>query len=191
MSVTNSIAAKKWAASMKKVQRYGYLTLAVLVTLGLSYYFYSVLHRPVAGVLFFIGGGLVFFYYWIKWFVNPQSPDQDFNPGLNACPDYLSVIPSNSGLYTPTSNSQYLCVDYVGVSRNGGLKKMDPSKIANNINDPAYVFSVDPLVDFTDSRGKAAFVKRLTDAGLSYNSVGDSSFPTKPTNSNNSPVFTG
>ena len=189
MSVVNTVSAKKWAATMADLQRKGYMVLAVVVTLGISYYYYSVLHRPVAGVLWFMGGGLVFFYYWIKWFVTQPPPDPDFMPGVNACPDYLSVIPNNSGLYTPTTKTQYFCVDYVGVSRNGGMKKMDPTKISSQINDPAYTFSVDPIEDFSTSKGKAAFIQRLSGAGLSYNSVGDNSLPTQGSNTNGSPVY--
>jgi hypothetical protein len=189
MSVVNTASAKKWAATLSDLQTKGYILLGIITTIGLSYYFYSVMNRPVTGVLWFIGGTLIFFYYWIKWFATQQPPDPDFMPGVNACPDYLSVIPNNSGLYTPTSRSQYLCVDYVGVSRNGGIKKMDPAKINTQISDPAYVFSVDPEVDFATPSGKAGFLRRLTGAGLSYNSVGDSSLPTQGSGSNGAPSY--
>ena len=189
MSVVNTASAKKWAETMSDLKKKGYLLLAVAVTIGLSYYYYSILNRPIAGVLWFIGGGLVFFYYWIKWFATPQSPDPDFMPSAPSCPDYLSVIPNNSNLYTPTSKTQYLCVDYVGVSRNGGIKKMDPAKIATKISDPAYVFSVDPEVDFMTPAGKAGFLRRLTAAGLSYNSVGDNNLPTQGSASNGAPSY--
>ena len=119
----------------------------------------------------------------------PIPADPDFETGSGACPDYLSVIPNNSGLYRPTTSSQYFCVDFVGVSRNGGLRKMDPNQISTQISDPAYRFSVDPLIDFATPAGKAAFVKRLLKAGLSFNSVGDNSLPTQGTNSNGSPTF--
>ena len=189
MSVVNTSQAKKWDATMKSLQRNAYLISAVLFTIGLSYFFYTSLNRPVAGVLWFIGGGLIFFYYWIKWFVTPPPPDPDFMTGVNACPDYLSVVPNNNGMYTPTTPTQYYCVDYVGVSRNGGLKKMDPTKIQTLINDPAYRFSVDPTVDFATTAGKANFIQRLMAAGLSFNSVGDNSAATQTTNSNGSPMF--
>ena len=89
MSVVNTIAAKKWAETMKTIKKNGYLITSVLLTVGLSYFFYTSMNRPVAGVLWFIGGGLIFFYYWIKWFVTPPPPDPDFMTGTNACPDYL------------------------------------------------------------------------------------------------------
>lgn len=191
MSVVNTVAAKKWAATLDDYKKKGYVVLAAVLTFGISYYYYNVLNRPVASVLFFIGGGVIFFYYWVKWFLTQQLPDPDFNPAALACPDYLSVVPNDSGLYTPTSPTQYFCVDYVGVSRNGGLKKMNPADVATNINNPAYTFSIDPSVDFISAASKGAFMNRLVAAGLSYNSVGDSSLPTQDSNSNNSPAFSG
>ena len=179
MSVINSFAAKKWADTVARIKKYAYLLLAVIVTLGLSYFYYSVLNRPVAGVLWFIGGSIVFFYYWIKWFATSQSPDPDFAPGKHACPDYLSVIPSNIGLYRPATPTQYFCVDYVGVSRNGGLKKMKYQDLSKNINNPAYTFSVDPSVDFINAARRGAFLERLNRVGLSYNSLGDNTLPTQ------------
>jgi hypothetical protein len=180
MSVTSTIAAKKWAENMLVVQRWSYWTIGLLV-LGLtSYFYYSVLDRPVAGVLWFLGGFIILYYYWIKWFVLKQRADPDFNPAATgACPDYLSLIPPTSGLYKPTSNTQYFCVDYIGVSRNGGILKTNPVDIAKDIKNPTYRFSVDPAKDFRTAAGRAAFVNRLTKAGLSYNSVGDNTLPTQ------------
>jgi hypothetical protein len=198
MSVTSTANAKKWAQTVANVTRIGYQVLALVVTLGLSYYFYSVLNRPAAGILIFIGVGLIFFYYWVKWFVTKQPLDPDFMPTTNACPDYLSIVPSNTVdpatgamLYKPASNTSYLCVDYVGVSRNGALKKMDPAKISSLINNPSYVFSVDPTSDFKGAKGHKAFLDRLIAAGLSYNSLGEESLPTKGRHSNGSPAYHG
>jgi hypothetical protein len=199
MSVVNTTSAKKWAKTLSDIKRYGFLTLAVVITLGASYYFYSIMNRPVAGVLTFLGSGLIFFYYWIKWFNTPDTaPDPDFMSNTYACPDYLSVIPQNAidpitgnQLYEPSSPTQYFCVDYVGVSRNGGLKKMYPDKIVENIKNPAYTFSIDPLVDFKTGSGRGAFMQRLQQAGLTYNSMGDSTIPSRRNNSNGSPSYRG
>jgi hypothetical protein len=190
MSVTNTVTAKKWAATLDDIKKKAYWVVGALLVFGISYFYYSGLNRPVAGVLWFIGGGVILFYYWIKWFLSPVPPDPDFNPGTLACPDYLSVVPPGE-FYRPTSKSQYYCVDYIGVSRNGKLKKMNPVQLKQKISDPNYRFSVDPAVDFKDSSGKMAFMKRLVAAGLSYNSVGDSSLPTMGDNSNGAPLFTG
>jgi hypothetical protein len=192
MSVTSTIAAKKWAAAVKDIQKKSYWVIGLLVV-GLSaYFYYNALRKPVAGVLWFLGGFIILYYYWIAWFVLPKLPDPDFNPGATgACPDYLSAIPNDGRLYTPSTPTQYFCVDFIGVSRNGGIQRVTPKELADKINDPSYRFSVDPKRDFATALTKAAFVKRVQDAGLSYSSVGDISLPTMGTNMNGSPAFTG
>jgi hypothetical protein len=189
MSVKSTAGAKNWAQTLANITKVGYQILSVVLTLGLSYYFYSVLNRPAAGILLFIGISLIFFYYWVKWFVTKQPLDPDFMPTTNACPDYLSVVPSNTvdpttglPLYKPPTNTTYYCVDYVGVSRNGALRKMDPTQISSLINNPSYVFSVDPATDFKGEKGHKAFLDRLIAAGLSFSSLGESSLPTKGVN---------
>jgi len=178
MSVPSTTAAREWQKTMNEYKKKAYWVFGLLLVGLVAYFYYSFLHREVAGVLWFVGGFIILYYYWVKWFViMPLVPDPDFNPSMLACPYYLSVIPNNSGLYTPSSPTQYFCVDYVGVSRNGGLKKTNPSDIAQDINDPAYTFSIDPSVDFKDADARSAFLQRLQAAGLSYNSIGDNSLP--------------
>ena len=189
MSATSDIAAKKWARTIQDIQKKSYWVIGLLLLGFSAYFYYTSLNKPVAGVLWFIGGFLIVYYYWLKWFVLDRPYDPDFFTGSGACPDYLSVIPNNSGLYMPTSTTQYFCVDFVGVSRNGGIRKMNRKNVATEIADPAYRFSVDPEVDFATPAAKAAFVRRLTLAGLSYNSVGDSSLPTMNVYSNGAPAF--
>ena len=191
MSTISNIGAKKWAHTIRDIQKKSYWVIGLLLLGFSAYFYYTGLNKPVAGVLWFLGGFLIWYYYWVKWFVMDQPLDPDFNTASGACPDYLSVIPNNSGLYMPTSKTQYFCVDFVGVSRNGGIHRMNPKKVSTQINDPTYRFSVDPDVDFVSAAAKAAFVRRLQAAGLSYNSVGDSSLPMIGTYSNNAPVFTG
>jgi len=191
MSTISNIGAKKWAHTIRDIQKKSYWVIGLLLLGFSAYFYYTGLNKPVAGVLWFLGGFLIWYYYWVKWFVMDQPLDPDFNTASGACPDYLSVIPNNSGLYMPTSKTQYFCVDFVGVSRNGGIHRMNPKKVSTQINDPTYRFSVDPEVDFVSAAAKAAFVRRLQAAGLSYNSVGDSSLPMMGTYSNNAPVFTG
>ena len=189
MSAKSDIAAKKWARTIQDIQKKSYWVIGLLLLGFSAYFYYTGLNKPVAGVLWFIGGFLIIYYYWLKWFVLDRPYDPDFFTGSGSCPDYLSVIPNNSGLYMPTSKTQYFCVDFVGVSRNGGIRKMNRNNIQTEIADPAYRFSVDPEVDFVSPAAKAAFVRRLTLAGLSYNSVGDSSLPTMNIYSNGAPAF--
>ena len=189
MSAISNVGAKKWENTIRDIQKKSYWVIGLLLLGFSAYFYYTGLNRPVAGSLWFVGGFLIFYYYWIKWFVLDQPLDPDFNTASGACPDYLSVIPNNSGLYTPTSKTQYFCVDFVGVSRNGGIRRANPKNIRAEIADPSYRFSVDPEVDFKTATAKAAFLRRLQMAGLSYNSIGDDSLPTMGTYSNNAPVF--
>jgi hypothetical protein len=180
MSVSSTAAAKKWAASFAYIQRKAYWILGLLLVGFVAYFYYTGLNRPVAGVLWFLGGFIVLYYYWIKWFLIPKQKDPDFNPDVaGVCPDYLSIVPPDSGLYKPSSRTQYFCVDFIGVSKNGGLKKTNPADIATKIKNPAYRFSVDPAKDFKTAQGRAAFLKRLNAAGLSYSSLDGTTLPTR------------
>jgi hypothetical protein len=189
MSTISNVGAKKWAHTIRDIQKKSYWVIGLLLLGFSAYFYYTGLNKPVAGVLWFLGGFLIWYYYWVKWFVMYQPLDPDFNTASGACPDYLSVIPNNSGLYTPTTKTQYFCVDFVGVSRNGGIRKMNRNNITTEIADPAYRFSVDPEIDFATPASKAAFMRRLQMAGLSYNSVGDTSLPTMGMASNGAPAF--
>jgi hypothetical protein len=192
MSV-NTLQARAWQRTLDKLKPRLYWILGGLLVLGVSYYYYTILNRPVAGSLFFVGGAVTLYYYYVKWFVLPASPDPDFLPGDQACPDYLSLVPSDGGLYTPSSPTQYFCVDFVGVSANGALKKTTPKALSTNINDPNYRFSVDPAVDLNPPKNKrkarSSFMQRLVNAGLSWNSMGAGSTPKRNSNSNGAPAF--
>jgi hypothetical protein len=147
MSATSDIAAKKWARTIQDIQKKSYWVIGLLLLGFSAYFYYTSLNKPVAGVLWFIGGFLIVYYYWLKWFVLDRPYDPDFFTGSGACPDYLSVIPNNSGLYMPTSTTQYFCVDFVGVSRNGGIRKMNRNSIVSLI-------SLDFVVMDSDAEGQ-------------------------------------
>ena len=180
MSVSSTAAAKKWAASFEYIQRKAYWILGLLLVGFVAYIYYSGLNRPVAGVLWFLGGFIVLYYYWIKWFLIPKQKDPDFNPdATGVCPDYLSIVPADNGTYKPTSPTQYFCVDFIGVSTNGGLKKIAPGNFKDSFKHAAYRFSVDPAKDFKTAQGRAAFLKRLKTAGLSYSALDGTTLPTQ------------
>jgi hypothetical protein len=184
-SIQPKAAQSKWTSAWSNILKWGYAVLALILLSGVAYYFYSVLKRPAAGILWFIGGGIIMFYYWVKWFTLKHLSNPNFLPNNTACPDYLSMIPPGTldskggALYIPSSPTQYFCVDYVGVSRNGSLKKMDPKNIKDQINNPDYTFSVDPAKDFVSPASKAAFLQRLIGRGLSYNAAGEGGLPTQ------------
>ena len=157
--------------------KWAYVIVVVLFIFGIARYIYTFLNRPVAATLWTLGAALMFFYYYVKWFIAEPAEDKNYLRTKNqACPDYLSMIPSGK-LYSPTSPTQYFCVDYVGVSRNGSLKKMDPKQISTQIKNPDYRFSVDPTFDFASPSAKAAFLQRLIGRGLSYGPAGEGGNP--------------
>lgn len=168
----------KWVQFRKNVSKWVYVLVALILIFVISYYFYTTLQRPVAGTLWAVGAGILFFYYYVKWFIVRSPLDSHLRPGNQSCPDYLSMVPPGN-LYTASSPTQYRCVDYVGVSRNGKLKKADPAKIKQQINNPDYYFAIDPTQDFITPSTKATFLDRLLAHGLSYNSAGDGSLPTQ------------
>jgi hypothetical protein len=172
-----SHGTNKWSHAWSVILKWSYVIVTALFVFGISRYIYSSLNRPVAATLWTLGAALMFFYYYVKWFVAQSADDPNrIRPTGQACPDYLSIVPPGK-LYTPASPSQYFCVDYVGVSRNGGLKKMDPAQIDTQIKNPDYVFSVDPAVDFVSQSAKGKFFQRLIARGLSYGSAGEGGNP--------------
>jgi hypothetical protein len=187
MSVTTNTGAKKWAAFLADAQKKAFWIVGLLVLFFVAYFYYSGLNRPVAGTLWFVGGFVALYYYWVKWFILPKQPDPDFNPAMLACPDYLSAVPPGE-LYRATTPTQYFCVDFVGVSRNGLLQKTHPAMLKSDIRKPSHRFSVDPAVDFASREAMMSFMKRLQSVGLSYNQVGESSLPTMDNSSNGAPA---
>ena len=207
MSVNTTVAAAKWAKTLASLKINAFLIIGTLFVCTTAYFYYSALNKPAAGVLWFVGGAVVLYYYYVKWFLGPPVIDPDFMSGVYACPDYLSVIPPDTvdthtgrKLYTPATASQYYCVDFVGVSTNGGLKKTTPQTLAEDIKNSAYYFPVDAIRDFMAptmdtkgniiSNGRREFMERLAQAGLSYNSMGEKSTPRGGMNTNGSPSFT-
>jgi hypothetical protein len=178
MSVKTTVGAAQWAKTIDDIKRNAFWIIGGLTVCLLSYIFYNTLNRPVAGALIFVGGALIMFYYWIRWFVVTPLPDDDFNP-VQACPDYLSLIPPGD-LYPADDSGRYFCVDFVGVSRNGHLKKIYADTLAQNILDPSYHFTIYPTEDFT-TKGRSGLVNRLMHAGLSWNSIGANSAPSRST----------
>jgi len=132
-----------------------------------SYIYYNNMNKPTAGTLTFLGGFLALYYYYVKFFI-VDANKKDWPPYQSTCPDFLTLIPPGSGY--AGSPSDFLCVDFVGVSINGGLKKADPANIATQINDPSYVFKVN-MDRYASKGGVKKLKKDLSDAGLSWEAM--------------------
>ena len=118
------------------VQSYGayiYWGLGIIASLAAGYVLYK-LNFQIAGVLTFLGCIIALFYYYVKWFQIP-SQTSSWPPYTTPCPDFLTLVDPG------TSSGIAKCMDYVGVSGNGLLKKADPGN-ASQLSDATYNFSI-------------------------------------------------
>ena len=140
-----------------KIAKYFYIALAVALVCGFSWYLYTKMSRPVASVLVFLGGTIAAYFYYVKWFVIPKT-DPVWPQYQAVCPDYLTpVAPGSSG----DNGGAIKCVDFIGVSTNGSLKRADPTQLDSQINNPAYFFQVAPG-DSSDSLKQSLIARGLT-----------------------------
>jgi len=109
--------------------------------------------RCVAAVLIFMAGVLALYYYYIKWFFvgEPSS----WPTGQSLCPDYLTPVSPGftrnfDGSMKPNPSGTFACVDFVGVSTNGALRKSNPSTVSKALSDPAYHVTISPKMTSKD-----------------------------------------
>jgi len=150
---------------MQRIAKYTYILLAIIVVFGGSYYLFNNMQRPVAGVLYFIGATIAVYFYYVKWFVVPAARP-DWPPYQTVCPDYLTPVAPGyttdaNGNQVPTAGPMR-CVDFVGVSTNGLLKRADPNTISKHLNEAQYAFTVDPKMSRDELR------QRINSYGLSW-----------------------
>jgi hypothetical protein len=144
------LTAAKWA----------YVIIGLILVFSVSSFLYNTLQRQIASILFFMAGILALYFYYVKWFVAGSSDAAGkWPPHQTVCPDYLTPIsPGKPG-------EKFKCVDYVGVSKNGYLRRASPAAIQQQIADPRFYFEVDPAESATDLR------MRLQTYGLSWVSL--------------------
>lgn len=113
-----------------------YWILGLALVLGVSYILFNQLNRETAAILFFIGGILALYFYYVKWFVIPEKQGA-WPPHVSPCPDYLTLVSPGDGNTEPA-----MCKDFVGVSANGRLQKSAPSDTNVSLANPNYTFAV-------------------------------------------------
>jgi len=168
MDRISGVTSQRLAATMMRIAKYVYWIVGLVMVVGGCYFLYNTLERPVAAVLVFLGGMLALYFYYVKWFVasvrNPAWP-----PYQTPCPDYLTLVsPGFTGSgnnIKPKAGEPYKCMDFVGVSTNGVLKKSKPSNIAKDMINPQYAFDVSPKDTIESLRAKTEA------AGLSWISL--------------------
>ena len=95
-----------------------YIIVAIFVIGGGTFTFYKK-SQSIAALLFFVGALVSFILFGLKWFSSSTSvfskTPVSWPPTVNTCPDYL--------IYDSKANT---CIDLIGVSKNGALKKYQP-----------------------------------------------------------------
>lgn len=158
---------------MFKLAKYIYWIVGLTVLIGGCYMLYNRMDRPVAGVLVFISGVLALYFYHVKWFVIPEQAPA-WPPVQTVCPDYLTPISpgyemstdaSGNLTATPQTGGTFKCVDFVGVSKNGRLKRANAASLKMQLNDPAFYFNIDP------TEAKEDLKTRVAQRGLTWVSL--------------------
>ena len=131
---------------------YLYWIVALLCVTAISYVMYTTMNRQVAGTLFWILGFMLVYFYYVKWFL--MSKKGKGLGDLTKCPDYLTqyIMPGSTDGYTKAKS---VCLDFVGVSSNGAIKKCDKDPSVC-LNDPQYVFTPPTTRNLSDYRDAAA-----------------------------------
>ena len=102
-----------------------YVIIACFVTIKYTYTL-NQSGDAVTAFFFFIGATILFVLYGLRWFSKDQSmlsnSPVSWPPTINTCPDYLTYYQlTNSGV------KYDMCIDMIGVSRNGGITKFPNS----------------------------------------------------------------
>jgi len=71
-----------------------------------------------AAIIYAVGSATIFGFFGYRWFSSPSSGLTQWPPKINTCPDYLTFVPP-----APGAAGNGKCVDFLGVSSNGGLAK--------------------------------------------------------------------
>jgi hypothetical protein len=131
--------------------------------------------RQVASVLVFLLSIGALAFYWARWLAPSAGAAAPWPPYVTACPDFLTLVRVDvSGGAAPSS----VCVDYVGVSTNGGILKADATVPVASLA-PSYTFPVRKRGSGeTPAAYKSAMCGAAAAAGLSWSTLcGDAVAP--------------
>lgn len=145
---------KKWMKTLVLVLKYVYWIVGGGALIALCYVLYNGNPpRCVASILIFIGGVLALYYYYIKWFFIGEP--SNWPTGQSLCPDYLTPVSPGfkknfDGSIKADSAASFKCIDFVGVSTNGALRKAKPNQVDLALADPAYHVAISPKMNDKD-----------------------------------------
>lgn len=117
--------------------------------------------------VFFVGSLALFIIYGKRWFQKSGALSQDavaWPPTVNTCPDGLTS-------YTREANGvkKQVCIDTIGMSRNGGIAVF-PKGDGPAPTDDKYYFDLTSTAGDADSKRKE-LCQRAMQAGLSWEGV--------------------
>lgn len=150
-----------------------YLGLYIIVAIGLiaggSYKLYD-MNNHYAALIFFAGSLTAFIIYGLRWFaatnaIFSQTP-VSWPPTINSCPDYLTAYTRKM----PDGTTQPVCIDLLGVSKNGSLKMFVKKDKEDAPTSDEYYFSL--ASKSTDPAGKnAELCQRAMTFGLTWEGI--------------------
>jgi hypothetical protein len=145
-----------------------YIVAAIIVISGGSMSMFRS-GRMAAAILFIAGAIGVFTYYGIRWFGSDKSVFSQapvpWPPTINTCPDYLIYYKRQK---TP-GQFEDTCIDKIGVSKNGNLKKIPDDGDINDGNDE-YFFSLATKSTATKDRLRE-LCRRCIQKGLTWEGI--------------------
>lgn len=144
-----------------------YIIIACFVTIRYTYTLYQS-GDAVTAFFFFIGATILFVLYGLRWFATNQSmlsnSPVSWPPTINTCPDYLTYYQLTEGGVTYD-----MCIDMVGVSRNGGVTKF-PNTTSPPAHDNSCYFPLKTLSDEPEKK-RAELCQRAMAAGLTWEGI--------------------
>ena len=144
-----------------------YIIIACFVTIRYTFSLYQS-GEAVTAFFFFIGATTLFVLYGLRWFGKDQSmlsnSPVSWPPAMNTCPDYLTYyqLVENGAKYD-------MCIDMVGVSRNGGITKF-PNSVSPPAHDNSCYFPLKTESDDPEKK-RAELCQRAMAAGLTWEGI--------------------
>ena len=144
-----------------------YIIIACFITLRYTYQFVQS-GETVTAFFFFIGATTLFVMYGLRWFSKDSSmlsnSPVSWPPTINTCPDYLTYYQLTEG------GVKYdMCIDMVGVSRNGGITKF-PSTGSPPTKDNICYFPLKTSSEEPEKK-RAELCQRAMTAGLTWEGI--------------------
>jgi len=137
-----------------------YWVIVLVLDGAIAYFLYSMLNRQISGLLVFLALLFMAYFYYVKIFIVNKTV---WPPITTSCPDYLTLIRTPAKNGNPASQT---CVDFVGVSNNGGLQKCNSGDLAMCLTNPQMHF--DPP---SKTESISTIRDRVLNAGLIWTSL--------------------